>query len=43
MTDTIKFILPETDILRDWYNPAADLPPPLFPMALAGLPSVASG
>ena len=28
MTDTIKFTLPESEIPKDWYNVAADLPSP---------------
>jgi tryptophan synthase beta chain len=29
MSDSIKYVLPETDIPRHWYNIAADLPSPL--------------
>ena len=28
MSDTIKYLLPETEIPKDWYNIVADLPEP---------------
>ena len=29
MSDTIKYLLPETEIPKDWYNIVADLPEPV--------------
>ena len=31
MSDTIKYLLPESDIPKNWYNVVADLPVPLPP------------
>ena len=29
MSDTIKYLLPENEIPKDWYNIVADLPEPV--------------
>ena len=36
MSDTIKYLLPETDIPKDWYNIIADLPEPPPPVLHPG-------
>ena len=36
MSDTIKYNLPETEIPKEWYNIAADLPKPLEPVLHPG-------
>jgi len=36
MSDTIKYLLPETEIPKDWYNIVADLPEPPPPVLHPG-------
>ena len=36
MSDTIKYLLPESEIPKDWYNIVADLPEPLPPVLHPG-------